>query len=341
MELPTRTALTAWEQKERDGLLALETAEWREKRAVASDPNTTNAALVGLVAHCEKALNDMDSDIGSLVLLVESLAANPNLSPNGLLKLFHCTTDAWVLTQCVQGFRRNPIAPLLILEMPDFWQRVPDSWQRNGLCRVLLREETLFKQAVVSLMQCDQASVAKTAALHVSVAGELSAPAEGRTALSRYWRTVRDEEKTIYSKGTWKEKMAWAQARWKKGRSRPKFARRAVLALEVEEFFGLRSPYVQFASAARRGFRNRRGLLGWARYSVYDKGTLPDWTERLGVVFCLSLSEEPFPGVYLHWNRSPLDLLHHLSHDGNRFVRWAAQTRLADPDFVFTWDEAK
>ena len=29
----------------------------------------------------------------------------------------------------------------------------------------------------------------------------------------------------------------------------------------------------------------------------------------------------------------------HLARDGNRFVRWAAQTRLDTPDFVFTWAE--
>lgn len=37
--------LTAWERKERDGLLALETEEWREKRLIAEDPDTTGDIL--------------------------------------------------------------------------------------------------------------------------------------------------------------------------------------------------------------------------------------------------------------------------------------------------------
>ena len=33
------------------------------------------------------------------------------------------------------------------------------------------------------------------------------------------------------------------------------------------------------------------------------------------------------------------DLLEHLARDGNRLVRWAAQTRLQNPDYVFRWAE--
>ena len=70
-----------------------------------------------------------------------------------------------------------------------------------------------------------------------------------------------------------------------------------------------------------------------------------DWQSRLLTALWLPLSAYPFPAKdkegydFELWNRSPLDLMHHLAHDGNRLVRWAAQTRLADPDFVFTWHE--
>ncbi len=75
-------------------------------------------------------------------------------------------------------------------------------------------------------------------------------------------------------------------------------------------------------------------------------GTSYHWWLRLYAALHLPLTGEPIPksghvaeSDQEQWGRSPLDLLHHLAHDGNRLVRWAAQTRLADPNFVFTWHD--
>lgn len=75
--------LTTWEQKERDGLLAHETDEWREKRLVAEDPNTSGEVLVNLyediVAHWTRnTRNDDYKTHDQPDTLAETLAAHPN-----------------------------------------------------------------------------------------------------------------------------------------------------------------------------------------------------------------------------------------------------------------------
>ena len=51
-----------------------------------------------------------------------------------------------------------------------------------------------------------------------------------------------------------------------------------------------------------------------------------------GNAFHVPFSDDP-------WERTPHEFMQHLACDGNVFVRWAAQMRLADPHFVFAWDE--
>jgi hypothetical protein len=121
---------------------------------------------------------------------------------------------------------------------------------------------------------------------------------------------------------------------------------------EAEAIEGIRfSDYAQYTEDYQLHLytcyeRNMESLRaeGYA-HLLRSRGTSAQWMNRLFVAFQLPLSNEPlFEGEQgaADWNRSPLDLLHHLSHDGNRLVRWAARTRLADPDFVFTWhDEEK
>lgn len=72
-------------------------------------------------------------------------------------------------------------------------------------------------------------------------------------------------------------------------------------------------------------------------YVLYKTDSL-SWTDRLEA----ALYTEPINTVLPGRNRfgfTGLDVLNHLAHDGNRFVRWAAQTRLADPTFAFTWTD--
>ena len=66
-------------------------------------------------------------------------------------------------------------------------------------------------------------------------------------------------------------------------------------------------------------------------------GQSPFWIERAEAALKLS----PATGSIYNdpRKRSPLMLLQHLAYDGNRLVRWAAQTRLADPNFKFTWQD--
>ena len=57
------------------------------------------------------------------------------------------------------------------------------------------------------------------------------------------------------------------------------------------------------------------------------------WTKRLTAALLAPATSEPLPNDRA--KRTGLDLLNHLGRDGNRIVRAAAQTRLANPDYKF------
>ena len=61
------------------------------------------------------------------------------------------------------------------------------------------------------------------------------------------------------------------------------------------------------------------------------------WTERMEAVFIASATPDLLRADEA--GRTCADLLHHLSMDGNRLVRAAARAYVAEPDFVFTWED--
>ena len=60
-----------------------------------------------------------------------------------------------------------------------------------------------------------------------------------------------------------------------------------------------------------------------------------EWTKRLEAVLMIPTSEIKTPVTAFREGRTMRDALLHLSHDGNRIVRAAAKTRLANPDYLF------
>ena len=269
------TPLTTWEAKERAGLLALETDEWREKRMVASDPNTTAKVLHHLadavyLSYCRSA-NDYVP-----YLLVEAVAAHPNTSPHDLIDLV-CYPNEYI-TFFRRGFSLNPIAPLLCLEMPHFWEN-----NREMAVREVLGYEYLPLPVISQLTHHSDKLAAEGAQLHVLLAGAVQTLNQFRAVIQAYL----DAEK---------------------------YAEYSVMPFSIN----LRRP-----SGLDLLYKH---LMG----NSY-------WLHHLNAAFLLPLSDTPFSSD--PWNRSPLDLMHHLAHNGNRLVRWAAQTRLADPGFVFTWHE--
>ena len=162
---------TTWEQKERDGLLALEISEWREKRRIAEDPNTTADVLAGLV-------RGDDYDAASFLLLVEAIVANPNVPP-AILEEF----VGWALLLVAPALCRNPVTPLLEWEAPGFWQRL-----NFFVCCGLLGEADLPASAALALMQHADKKVQEAARFHVSQAAPLRTPADGCKALTKHWQ---------------------------------------------------------------------------------------------------------------------------------------------------------
>ena len=72
---------------------------------------------------------------------------------------------------------------------------------------------------------------------------------------------------------------------------------------------------------------------------VHELGQTSDWKMRFTAAMKLEVTDAPFGAD--PWGRSPKQQLDYLAHDGNSLVRWVAQTRLQDPDFVFPWDEGE
>ncbi len=431
-------SLTTWEQKERDGLLALETDEWRQKRHIAEDPNTTADILAELSDSVHKAYHTVDSEgyavrgvSHSACLLAEAIAAHPNVPPQRLLSLL--LLPAPFALFCPRGLCRNPIAPVLQLETPDFWGRLTHI--ERSCSEAVLREATVPLSANIAMSQSGVQSVVQSALLHVNSAGELTTPAEGTVALTQFWQAFCVEESRVPRLDTkrfegweWYTEIVeyslaprWALGEgvpmprnwpktplsWDRSRFPPHKQARAerierawspetqpdVLIQLAREPESKGSAFVrrlvcrhpnappEIQAHARYGFLasvehgvffdhfdyprsaaypnglpyNRTAFValvanlhGAFRLSTLcEKGQSSEWMERLNTALALTLSDAPFAGederglpIEL-WNRSPLDLLQHLACDGNRFVRWAAQTRLADPDFVFTWYEGE
>ncbi len=85
------------------------------------------------------------------------------------------------------------------------------------------------------------------------------------------------------------------------------------------------------------------GVFIASLHGAYRQKDLPDkadsghWTHRLEAALLADARDNaPLEDPY---GRTARDLLHHLTSDANRLVRWAAQARLANPTFEFTWND--
>ena len=270
---------TKWERKERDGLLAQEPAEWREKRLIAEDPDTTGETLARLVEvisdTCAYCTMGEVPYANKLALLVDAVLAHPNTPPRALLRLVYLFAS-----NNYRPFCRNPIVPFLPLEMPDFWEEMGDEQGGDFIpCVLLLKEEDLPRAAARAFSLCPYPFVAEAAAFHIVLSGEVKTHEEGLSVLRA-------------------------------------------------------SGFPQFVA----GHSELKNLT----VSGLANGGVCCWERRLYAALHLPFSRDPLPLIpgydkafQEQWSRSPLDLLQYLAHDGNRLVRWAAQTRLADPSFVF------
>lgn len=102
-------------------------------------------------------------------------------------------------------------------------------------------------------------------------------------------------------------------------------SRRAVLK-SLRSHPGDLSLFVHFICGLHGGFTHE---------ALVQSGESDEFALRL--LAALSLSTKPTPLNGDPANRTSRDLLRHLARDGNRLVRWAAQKRLAEPNFVFKW----
>ena len=81
---------TEWEKKEREGLLAQEPVEWREKRLIAEDPDTDGETLARITSAisdgCVYCIMSEVSYHNKFALLADTVLAHPNTPPDCLLR---------------------------------------------------------------------------------------------------------------------------------------------------------------------------------------------------------------------------------------------------------------
>ena len=163
------TTLTTWEAKERAGLLALETDEWREKRIAAEDPDTTADVLehfaleVDTAFHHDEADSFIASCFAKTTLCGAGILANPNAPPGTLASLLNLR-----LPLGLNALLSNPVTPLLCLETPFFWREV-----FTDVCQSLLAHGSVPRSIVDALASDKEEAVAQAAQLHVALAEEI------------------------------------------------------------------------------------------------------------------------------------------------------------------------
>ncbi len=341
--------LTTWEQKERDGLLALETDAWRQKRLIAEDPNTTADVLEKFGFDVDAIFHDPDVDndakllrnLAHISLLGEAVVAHPNTSPQTLTSLLNLQ-----LPLTLRAFLQNPIVPFLCFETVDFWQEI-----NLSACLEILSLDNVPRCVAMALtLQGQTAGIVQSARFHVGVAGELRTVEEGEKALTDFWKSfcATESQRPEWQRSTrkWHEKLvamrlapAWALGVSPfTGAIDPSTTIDAPTAQEMLQVIVVGyndTPFIHFLANLYSAF-DLETLHEWGASIGYGRR---GWQERLKAALRLPLSDAPFVGDID--NRSPLDLMHYLAQDGNRLVRWAAQTRLADPNFVFTWHEGE
>ena len=218
-------ALTEWEKWERNGLLALETPEWREKRAIASDPDTTGDTLARLADKVDFAWYvGGNNDHPNMCLLAEAIVAHPNTTPDILIRLLDYRRPLSCAALC-----RNPVVFVLGLEVPDFWRRIQDITALG-----LLSQEALPRPVVEAFQQNVKEAVAQAARLHRALAKEIQTQNEGTrtlTDLLNHW----SEEQT-HRLGWHENKVVWQRLLFKAFASAPQEFAPPIVALSLDPF---------------------------------------------------------------------------------------------------------
>ncbi len=183
---------TPWEAKERAGLIALETPEWREKRAVAEDPNTPGETLARFVddafsfAHQAKyAQNSGDTALRDkpVWMLLNAAALHPNTPLQTLSRLLEAPPP--ISTAVCQ----NPVLPFVLLEQPNFLADLSAKAQNYLLKNAdapLLFVRLLAGEGKIARGRFEWLA----ARLHVSLSSEYLTPKETRVSITIYWRGV-------------------------------------------------------------------------------------------------------------------------------------------------------
>ena len=347
--------MTKWQRSRYDRILAEETPEWREKRRVAEDPDATSDVLVRIADEALERTNAKYQPNPQSWRTCDALAAHPNLP---LVWLVNVVNEISFFS--IEGFSRNPLLPLLCLEMPDFWDKL---WDET--CGTLLAYDTLPLPIVQGLARHSNPAVAQITSLHILMEGEIKTSQEGNAALNDFWRTYCRNPPTpkgqwvrfpafewhaecvrlglapswaapepcsnrrLTNAVLWNEIRGWSHLKILRRMTRPSPAQYIEQAFLIEAGragFEQVNEFIEFVAAKNGTF------WGWHFLDSKGGGT---WFHRLNAALCVPVSDAP-----LLYDRaaSQRDLLEQLARDGNRLVRWAAQTRLDDPDFVFTWD---
>ena len=346
METPPPN-LSEWDTREYEELLTRETPEWREKRRIAEDPNTTADELSHLEEATEAFIEShtevivAKANVPKIHLLLHALAAHPNIRPETLQKVLEFVA----LPEAVEdGFAliapavcRNPLTPLLMLETPDFWLDADCE-----ACQSLLARGDLPPPVAAALTRYEAHEIAPTARLHVSQADFPRTPLDGARELTQFWRAFCQRESGFIITAKMQQEhvkmVQWGYApAWAAGKTPVTVPANRLHAVRgiMTRLMARRLSETSYSRLVHFAFRLQMPLDGLS--DVYKWGVSHNWTWRLAAALRLPLADTPF--LKDPCSRSPRLLLQHLAGDGNRFVRWAAQTRLVDPEYVFKWQD--
>ena len=153
---------------------------------IARDPNVTANELEAVADEAMAYLDARWYPTNGCVLVLEAVAAHPATPPACFNRLFLRTPVAR------RAFCRNPVAPFLLLENPDFVASLHEHSQRELLC------EADLPSAYVQLLAADggparAADIQETARLHVAFAGEARTQTEWEMQARNLYRKIARE----------------------------------------------------------------------------------------------------------------------------------------------------
>ncbi len=295
---------SVWETREREGQLATETPTWRGIRHEAEDPDTTAARLQQLtdavIATWQANPNAKPSAAKQQGhLVIEAIAAHPNTSPLTLIELLSLDVAF------------NPTAPLSSPNQLWEWLHFFYGFTAHYSCG-LRRNPNL---PLLCLETPD------------------------------FWERVRGDGLRYFLR-----EAALPHAVVRQIAQRKAVAQLAglhiALAGEVQNQAEARTVFAATwgnpqSHRVDTPFVTEPKDCAAMNIGLNGAGQSPDCRDRLVAALAMpldtSVALDPFSRDL--WGRSPLQLLEHLTHDGNRLVRWVAQMRLRDPHFVFRWSE--